>query len=229
MNLQILVIAYNRPKMLRNLYQSIRDQTGIQEIPSIFTQIDAGAATQDAVYDLATKYGSKYLQKENVGINRNSYEGMKFCFEELRSEWVLYLEEDLVLSPDALAFLRWCQSKSKILPNVGAYCLCNRAKDRPDPTLVRYGSRRFIGWGFMMHQSVWHAVAKNCWCNGSSMWDNRLANNLRSHGYFQVFPYLSRVTNVGRIGTHLTPAKYDELMKGQRAQTERRTYNYTLV
>lgn len=225
----ILVVAYNRPELLKRLYTSLFNQVRILEDCTLLTQIDYGSPKFDTVLKLARSSDVVAYPKRHLGINHNTFEGMRFAYEEIKAEWVIYLEEDLLLSPDALAFLGWCQGASRTLPRVGAYCLCNRVKDRPDPRLVRYGARRFTGWGFMMHRAVWQQTARKCWLDGKSMWDNRLANHLRAAGFFNVFPYLSRVTNTGRVGAHLTPSKFNKMMRGHKYQRERKVFNYVLV
>lgn len=240
----VTVAAYNRPRLLGLLLESLKGQLQSLADYTLHIRIDAGGDHFEGVKRVASSVdfmGSKVsYPKSNEGINVNTYRLMAWAFEEEQADWNIYLEDDLLLSPDAFNLVEWYISNSVELrggsiEDIGAYCLC-RLRGSGDPENV-YLSRAFVGWGFLMDAHQWRTYAKPAWRNAQAlwgyprMWDNSVADYIRTcgAGVHNVFPELSRITNTGRVGTHFTARKYDALMQSHEYNQSHKIYNYRLA
>lgn len=224
----ITIAAYNRPSNLARLLDSLKGQLTSLEDYDLFIRIDVGGKNFEEVRDLAKSVNfistTVGYPLTNQGINRNTYETMWWAFEVVKADFNLYLEDDLLLSPDALSLAEWYIQQD--LEDVAAGCLCNLAGSlNPEKVIL---ARAFIGWGFVMSRDQWHTYAKPVWLSGKGMWDNRLANAIRATGpeIHNMLPELSRITNTGRVGVHFTVERFDRLMKRHKYQEEPKLYDF---
>jgi len=239
----ITVAAYNRPGLLAKLLKSLEEQIRSLADYKLYIRIDAGGNQFENVKQVAL--GVDFMDvdvlypKRNEGCIINTYKLMEWVFEWGRADWNVYLEDDFILSPDAFNLVEWyieySEELKKGIEDIGAYCLC-RLRESGDPEKI-YLSRAFVGWGFLMNEHQWRTYAKPAWCNAKKlwgydrMWDNSVADYIRTCGatVHNAFPELSRITNTGRVGTHFTARKYDELMQNHVYNRERKIYDYRLV
>lgn len=238
----VTIAAYNRPGALRLLLESLGAQMQSLDDYKLYIRIDAGGGKFREVKQVALAVGFMKTDVSypgrNDGINRNTYNLMAKAFDEERADWNVYLEDDLLLSPDAFSLVEWYIGHSgeikaiEGVADIGAYCLC-RLRESGDPGKL-YLSRALVGWGFVMDRHQWETYAKPSWCSAKELWgynrtwDNSLADYIRTRGaaVYNVFPEMSRVSNTGRAGTNFTARKYDELMRDHVYQRERRVYDF---
>ena len=236
----ITIAAHNRPGCLTRLLNSLRGQLLPLDDWQVFIRIDEGGDQFEQVKEVAATVDFApfrvFWPGANAGINRNTFWLMHHVFIDLDAEYNVYLEDDLLLSPDAFNLVEWyiehAEELGRDADDVGAYCLC-RLHGGGDPAEV-YLSRALVGWGFLMNRHQWDRFGRVAWCGAeklwgkSMMWDNSLANYIRTCGdrVYNAFPALSRVTNTGRLGEHFTPVTYDKLMHGHQWQRERRAFEY---
>lgn len=245
----ITIAAYNRPDHLRQLLDSLRGQLRPLDDYALHIRVDAGGDRFTEVMEVAASArrwaGVLCLTSphKNRGINRNTYWLMQHVFDEHGADYNVYLEDDLVLSPDAFNLVEWYidnEAALRALPEVediGVFCLCRlREHGAPGAADAVYLSRAFVGWGFVLTRHQWEQYAQPGWRRAEQlwgrpmMWDNSMANYIRVQGatVYNAFPALSRVTNTGREGVHFTPSMYDEKMTGHRWQQERRAFDFQL-
>lgn len=223
MNKTITIAAYNRPKNLIMLLQSLKNQLVPLDDYRLFVRIDRGGEHFECIREIAnsidfieTRVG---YPSRNEGINLNTYEAMRFAYERYGADYNVYLEDDLILSPDAFNLVEWYIAHSRELraevADIGAFCLCNLQSRSPKGADEVFLSRALIGWGFVMSLRQWEIYAEPVWLEGHSMWDNRMAEHIRSFsGVYNAFPTLSRVSNTGRVGAHFSQEKFDKMMQG---------------
>jgi len=160
---------------------------------------------------------------------------MWFVFNMLGTEWNVYLEDDLVLSPDAFNLVEWYIEHAEELrsyegiEDIAAYCLCRLWKNGPPEKI--YLSRAFTGWGFVMDQHQWRTYARPVWRNKGRTWDTSLADAIRASGpsVCNAFPELSRVTNTGREGSRIIGKTWDTVMSGHVYNESREVYPFRLI
>lgn len=241
----IAVAAYNRPGLLAKMLASLKGQIHPLGDYELRIGVDAGGSHFEEVVRVARSVDFMRVDvsypKRNLGCIKNTYKLMVRVFEGEGANWVVYLEDDFVLSPDALNLVEWYIAHSEELKategveDIGAYCLCRLRESGPPDGI--YLSRAFVGWGFLMDAHQWRTYAKPAWCNAKQlwgyerMWDNSVADYIRTCGatVHNAFPELSRITNTGRTGTHFTAKKHDELMQNHKYNQERKVYDYRLV
>ena len=244
MNKTITIAAYNRPDNLRLLTDSLYNQQASFDDWKLHIRIDAGGGNFDDVWAVAEEVDfvdtAIHRVRENEGINQNTYWLMNHVFDHEGAGYNLYLEDDLVLSPDALDVANWyIENEAQLLAtpgldDIGALCLCkmhDMGRENPQDLLF---SRAFVGWGFLMGERQWWSYGNPAWCNAEilwgrpGMWDNSVANYIRKRGerVYNLFPALSRVTNTGRVGTHFTAKKYDKRMAGHVYQQKHWVFDY---
>lgn len=241
----ITVAAYNRPGLLAKLLKSLEGQLHSLADYKLYIRIDAGGNLFEDVKQVALDVNFVDIEisypEENEGCIVNTYKLMERVFEMEETNWSVYLEDDFILSPDAFNLIEWYIAHAEEIravegiEDIGAYCLC-RLRESGDPAKI-YLSRAFVGWGFLMDGHQWRTYAKPAWCRAKElwgydrMWDNSVADYIRTCGatVFNAFPELSRVTNTGRIGTHFTAKKYDEMMRNHIYNRERKVYDYRLA
>jgi hypothetical protein len=239
----ITIAAYNRPENLAALLASLRDQLLPLDGYKLIVRVDAGGDHFGEV--LALTQGIDFVEREvthsrrNQGTVKTTHWTMERAFEHERADFNIYLEDDLLLAPDALNLAEWYMANAERIrrtegvKDVGGFCLCN-LQCGEDAERV-FLSRAFVGWGFVMSRSQWVMYAAPAWCEpeklwGSAMmWDKSVANFIRVHpGTYNVFPEVSRVTNTGKVGVHMTPARHATLLAGLRLSAERRACEFRL-
>jgi glycosyltransferase involved in cell wall biosynthesis len=248
----VTIAAYNRPDNLRMLIDSLRNQTTEWDEWSVFVRVDAGGELFDQVVETTQQIDFApyrvFWPAQNEGVNNNTYWLMHHVFENLDADYNLYLEDDLLLSPDVLALANWyIENEQKLLAvdgiaDIGALCLCKLQSKFSDENLSNnaaslFFSRAFVGWGFLMGQRQWHQYGKPSWHNSRAllgrdgMWDNAVAQYIRQCDtkVYNLFPALSRVTNTGREGVHFTAETYDRMMGTHTYQQEHETFAYYLA
>jgi len=209
--LAITITACDRLQNLRMLIQSLANQT--HNTPSRFQlYIHVEPISKPVIEFCKTvkMFNCKLkVHETQQGVNKNTFSCMERALKHEGHLFNMYLEDDLMLSPDALCMYE--SYTERVLPaNEAMLCLYTDEGNFERTTF--FESRRMFGWGFVMHRDVYFKVARPVWCAGVSMWDNRVAQSVREHGMHNVFPNLSRVTNTGRQGVHFTPEQYDRMV-----------------
>lgn len=234
----ITIAAYDRPDNLRMLLNSLRAQLLPLDDYAVVVSVDIGGRRFDDVLKIASSvdFARNYVFQPSVhlGINHNTYWLMDHVFGEFGADWNVYLEDDLVLSPDAFNLVEWYITRGDELKaladGIGAYCLC-RLREHGDPGKV-YLSRGFCAWGFVMDRHQWERFGKPAWRNPKKgTWDTSVAAHIRAQGpkVYNAFPELSRVTNTGRGGTNFGFVKYDEVMRNHIYNQSRQKHSFSFA
>lgn len=240
----ITIAAYNRPALLAKMLRSLKEQMWPLTDYKLYIRIDAGGKLFEKVKRVAQGVDfvntDVFYPEQNEGCIMNTYRLMEWVFEWWEADWNVYLEDDFILSPDAFNLVEWYIAHAEEIKaargieDIGAYCLC-RLRESGDPEKI-YLSRAFVGWGFLMDGHQWRTYAKPAWRSAKKlwgydrMWDNSIADYIRTCGatIHNAFPELSRITNTGRVGTHFTARKYDELMQNHIYNQGRKVYDYRM-
>jgi len=238
----ITIAAYNRPEHLAMLLDSLYSQLLPLSNYELYIRVDAGGDQFNEVMQVASKTdfikSRLFSSSENEGIISNTYWLMHHVFDTLKSDFNVYLEDDLILSPDAFNLVEWyIENYSEILTHVhdiGAFCLCELGGGTNPERL--FLSRAMVGWGFLMSAWQWKQYGEPSWRDSvglwgkEMMWDSSLANYIRKSRKtaYNVFPELSRITNSGETGVHCTPTGYKKLMMGHTYNTSRELYSFYL-
>lgn len=218
----IVVICYSRPDLLENCLLSLLAAESNEDFTKILVQ-QVGFASVDRVvekyssnFDLIVKVKRSGDPTQNISNNR--YLAYTIGFDHFSAEYVIVLEDDVEIAPDALIF---------------ADELFKKYKNRKDFRAVNFGSgiefseeNRFTysrvryalhGPASMIPRATWKTIS------------NQGMERLLSKGIFDgviecliqrgfvIMPNVSRYKDFGFIGTHsvgTNPTTYfDKLMK----------------
>ena len=233
------ITAFNRPDCLYECLASLRGQ--LDGCPPVYLHIDGGGDRKAEMWSVAM--GCRLditvrLESENLGVNHNTKGTMDWIWSE-GYDWAVYLEDDLVLSSDAMRLARWYVDNADAIDTqsgvgqIGAYCLCRLGGGRDPGGIIL--TRAFLGWGFLMSRAQYRAI-EPAWLSGEkddppSMWDRHVARRIRglSQDCYNCMPILSRVTNIGRDGVHFTPGAHDKWMAGHEWNESSLRYAFQLA
>jgi hypothetical protein len=145
------------------------------------------------------------LNKYNLGCNRNTHDALQHGFEV--SDFVVSVEEDIMLSPDALRYFQWCSETYRDDRDIYTVSAYSRRVVAPENYFRLERTKWFTGWAWGTWRDRWKEMSGR-WTQRESQfvqsWDwhvNGVRNN-RS----QIVPFLARCHNVGsREGTWVTP------------------------
>lgn len=143
------------------------------------------------------------------GCNVNTFLAIETAFR-LGSVYNLYLEDDIVLSPDALTLAtQWG------LENREPMALRRRVQDLNAPTEVRLSDEEgLLGCGFVCAYIHWPYLREHWFemnpkeYNGET-WDLALGDALLKSGTKLWRPMINRSRHIGVVGTHTRAETYD--------------------
>jgi hypothetical protein len=212
----ITIAAYRRPEYLRQVLDSL--QVALEYCPEfkpdqIVLGVDHGA---EEWFTFASPHPVKVIKwPEHLGVNEHPRRLLQYAFMELGSDFNLHLEDDTVLSPDALRLAMWFQRTPNDAMTLSLY---SASKAVAEPNKLRHRSD-FGAWGWATSRAVWLRLLAPYWNYKRDLpigWDWSISKLMAEKGLRAMEPDLSRVRNIGREkGTHQTPEGYDRDFAGQ--------------
>lgn len=218
----ISITAYNRPEYLRqtlaglaaagckdwHLFASVEPSDKIEEIKKIFNE--------------ATGFASKNitLNTKQKGHRKNQHDALAMAFDA-GSTFNLHLDDDLFISPDALALASFYKERFSAKPlTCGSYGLFNYNSNAVDAQSIIVRKGTFTGLGWCVFRENWQEIFSPLWFDDSYAkkvfsvithgWDWNIHGYFRTHGIYECFPALSRTNHAGREGgTCCSEAFYD--------------------
>jgi hypothetical protein len=157
-------------------------------------------------------------QKSHSGARDNMYNVLNYAFKN-GSTFNVHLEDDFILSPDALDLANWYYENFKGRPlDYMSYGLFNWVKAGNDFSgLTTVGD--FYGLGWCTFKEGWDQYYNKYWYEdtlarkhfGSYGWDWAMKALCKEFGYKSIVPLISRTYHVGRIdGTCCTVDFFDK-------------------
>lgn len=144
-------------------------------------------------------------EDKTTGLVANTFNALDMAFRD-GSEWVLYLEDDLVPSKDIMSLIRYHIANN----GTRTLCLCNL--DCSEDVGAIFEGTDMIGWGFLINRNTFNLI-REVWFN-PPMWDFSVAWYLKNLGHSFMFPEVSRIKHIGNNGTHIRSDKFNkELQK----------------
>ena len=202
---------------------------------TILVSIEPGSATSDMINicqsTLAGHNHEITVNSEILGIETHPHRLLNRAFAG-GSALNLYLEEDLVVSPDTTALASWYAEHHE----PGWLCLnllaapCGSAAVLSDPRLPNelFLARTFNSLGFAARREEWCGLIEPVWFGGNEPlvaggwaanwgtkgvggWDWSIYALLANRkDLFSVQPAFARATHTGKTGTHVTPEFHDK-------------------
>lgn len=219
----ITMTHFNRPEYTEQSLESLAKADGIQEY-TIYAHIDVMANGQihpsvqkiiDRYKDIIPLHQVKFSNK-NIGCNGSVYYTMNLGFTQ--SDYVIHIEDDIVVSKDALRYFEW-GFKFYSDPTIFTIDGYNNIKynDEKDIEYTAISTESYRCWGWATWIDRWQEMSpqwqftyaarkdeqgKKIFEGGS--WDVFVKKVLRKNRK-RIFPKIPRTKNIGEYGIH-TPS-----------------------
>jgi hypothetical protein len=157
------------------------------------------------------------FHRNNMGCNANIFQAVQMAFDA-GSDFNLHVEDDIVLSPDALELSNWFYN----LPERDEYVCLNVFSDWRDHgnqplAIAEYFS--FFPWGWACTRRMWEKYLAPEWDTkrfGPTGWDWSVGMTIQKHGLKVLRPFLSRALNIGRDqGLHMSSDHWEKNFSNQ--------------
>lgn len=201
--------AYNRPEYLKKVLESLGEAIDLCIEPVLLVvSIDASEQRQviRKMVDSSPINTYTKVQAEHLGLQANTLDALSRAWEiaeAFTDDFVLHLEDDLVLAPDALNMACYMRDTYRESQDTGFISLTNVHND-PEP-----------GKNGNCYRAPWFEC--HVWGTWRTIWDNLMlpewphdwydhwaafVNDHEMWDMYQVLPELSRSKSIGEIGTH---------------------------
>ncbi|MBX3721882.1 MAG: hypothetical protein KF713_08590 [Turneriella sp.] len=217
----VLLLVFNRPEKTKQTLENLRLVDGIDDYELIVVRQEGSAEVKLLVeqidwiktYHYVTCYSPEITIKSK--INNNMRYGLSIAFDEYKTDFVVVIEDDLLIGYDFLVFCEFIQGKYWHNPMFRAINAFSREPYDAD-RLAWYGRFHFgVGKGWSINKKVWNKLRK-FWHEGVDEHFDVLIEPWIRKG-FVVMPYCSRSVDIGWGGGSHTPENendpYYEAMK----------------
>ena len=214
MKINIAISAYNRPEYSRRSLAAIFGAKGFSKDKyNIHCALDChqdGLFNQE-VYNVYASFGiSPLVALKKQGCNYTVKEALRLAWED-NPDFVLMIEDDIIISDDALMYIEWAAEKYKDDPSVrtiglwgheNGYALGSTLPEKEHGKVMR--QNYFSCWGWGTWRDRWEEMLDK-WTTGSDFhdtsWDVILSSHLGER--VEILPSISRAYNCGEHGgTH---------------------------
>lgn len=213
----ITITANDRPQYFEPMLQSlIRNNLAGWDI---FVAIEPSSFL-DAQINLVNKYipdATKIVNEKKLGVAGNPYNLLTEVFTKQNSEFNIYLEEDIIVSPDICQLADWYAS---VEHESACLCLCNIGKIEVDEinnnsphSCMFYGNSKmthcgqgtgFSALGIFITKDSWFKNFEPFWfINQVWGWDWCVLRHLQATQQKIMLPYKTRSDHIGEWGTHV--------------------------
>ena len=190
MEIAVILFAYKRPRYLKKCLKSIKDAYRGDVAHHYYAFIDY-SWMQDKIAKMIRNseiFGRIIKREKRYGLNRNIIEGINEIFKTYDA--VIVIEDDLVLDPISLTYLRIQLMKYGEDKKIGHI---NLEGNFPS-------SHGWAIWKDRWDKIDWDLISNEK--NGDS-WDIILRNNIVKLGWQTIGKNM--VTHIGNIGEHYNP------------------------
>jgi hypothetical protein len=218
----IVLIVYNRPLKTVQTLEALKScyliehysllvirQIGCEAVENIINAIDWIPCTH-----IITSPPDN--QSVAYKINHNVRMGLHEAFDENKSDYVVVIEDDVLLGYDFLFFSETMHARYDHNPYFRAVNAFSKEPLKAD-NLFSYGTFRYgIGQGWSISRNIWNQI-KVFWPVGSNQHFDALVEPWFRNG-FVVMPYCSRSCNIGYGGSAHSPiSEFDDYYVNMRA------------
>jgi hypothetical protein len=196
----IIILCYRRTTHLKQVLTALQNCTAVEDFKMVFVVQDPIAPVLQIIREFPYEKtilsidGSAYRSAAQA-INGNLFVGLDFCFSQMMSSFVIVLEDDIVLSTDALDYFDSIIQSHK---NDSSFRGVNAFSEAiAEPTLGdAYVKTNFgLGWGWAMESGSYFKIRRFWRGTEDNHWDFIFEPYLRTG--FVVNPIRSRMHNIG--------------------------------
>lgn len=204
---------YNRPEFTAPMLEALSSVRGIEKHRVIFSidcpkdsKVDRGVSKLLYAFDKCER--TIHYSTNNIGCNLHTLKMFTLGFLNNTDEWILHLEDDIVLAPDSLELIEDIIAY-KPADNISNISLFNRVNEGDVRGKVREINKRpwFTPSGIALRRTAFSlSVERDCYSNRYVSWDINFNTMCRNENMYEIYPLLSRSNNIGWYGTHV-PSK----------------------
>ncbi len=209
----ISLTAFQRPELLEQTLTSFR--TAVAELDEdviLIARVEPSIHQEQILELLSADLGCDItvtLNDERLGLQRNTLFVLKDAWnvaQEIGEDFVLHLEDDLLLAPDCLRVTAWMRDHYRDDPEVAFLALTQTgpAPTDPDAWLSVGLSTHFECHIWGTWRSVWEELLADWPHDWPNHWAQRV-NDSTINGRLQARPLLSRSVSIGVYGQHCNP------------------------
>jgi len=216
----VLLVAFNRPRHTKEVIESLKRAHEFDS-HEVFCVLQLGnSEVRKLIEDFLPREKIIYVTHRDTistkaKINNNMFKGLSATFSSRNVEYVVVLEDDIVIAKDFLQYMREIQDRfcdDKNFRAVNAFSALENSR------FIRGFDRGFVrlnygvAWGWSINRSNYRSISRYWTGNEDEHWDSLFEIYLRSG--FVINPLASRVVNIGfdELATH---TKSDESNLGE--------------
>lgn len=209
----ITILAFNRPHYLEQCLDALAKCRGIEGY-RIVVSYDGPDNPGWYVSNRVLPH-TDIFQQSNLGIDHhNSWLYDSLLAKDKPSEFIVALEDDVILSPDALELADWYYAVGqrdeylymslgdphyrKEAPAAESYCEIHECRS------IYTSAWCFTRAAWEQMRPHWNRPLKT-----QLGWDWSLSFAMNEHGWKSIYPLVSRAHNIGREGVHSYPEFFD--------------------
>lgn len=215
----LVITAFNRPALIRDCLESCSSLDGIDQYKIVMVHQKGNSDVERIISDYS-HFFSTLISTEPSGrntdtfITNNRILGLYVGFEFWKSEFVVSVEEDVILAPDSLRFIEFAFEKNKSDSNFRGVNLGSKLP------LLEVGPFSYSRLRFGMHGPA-SMITKETWKkinpqrimkNSSIIFDAQVEFALKTG--FMITPNASRYIDQGVVGSHTTDKLDDHYFNG---------------
>ena len=211
----ILITAYNRDKTLKKCLINLYNASNIHDYNLIIviqkSKLNLIKIIKKfkfkKIWIIKTNYPKKWNPNKKMAFN--GYKGCKFAFDKLKSNYLCYLEDDIIVSKDFLQFHDTVQKKYKNEKNF--FGINGFSKNNFDKSKVKYYSKFVygLGKGHSFNSEIWKILKQKIWTKkfldqNIPYLDAPIERFIKNNNYFVVMPIISRIYEYPSEGTNIS-------------------------
>lgn len=222
----ITIIAYNRPNEFKRMLKSLVKNNlegwdilvGLEPSNMIHQQLDL---LEEFIPQANIFKRTWEVNNHRTGIARNSHDIIVKAFES-GSDYNIYLEEDLVVSPDITNLADWYYELEE---DTLCLCLCNIGRvyqdlnnsnaaiiyPSPECTFCGQGTG-FSSLGIVMKKDKFLNEMSPHWFHEQG-WDWGVLYHIKETQQKVLIPYQTRTDHIGVFGTHVSGHRHQKKLK----------------
>lgn len=196
---------YNRPNCTESMIKYLRKAVGIADWHVIFVCEPGCENVKEYCKHANLPSYEVIVNNRLLGLWENKKKCLDIAFNQRNADFVLHLEDDILISNDALLFYEWCNhtylnqsqvftvngfNKIRAFDFYARRCPCC---NMPFYTQI-YRRLTYNSIGFAIWKDRYHSMVLNNDWNGS---DLSLENYRNKYNLFEVYPILSRINHIG--------------------------------
>lgn len=224
----ITITAYNRPQYFKMICESLRqnDLRGWKIVVAFepSDKFDEQKAMLDTILNDNDEVWRAvwYKNTEKKGVRKNPHDVLDYVFTQLKSEINIYLEDDIVISPDVTKLAEWFYTYQEDKEVLSVKLVNESCKELTDDETLLLCNNEYSALGMIIKKNSWFKHYAPNWFKDVGMWQgqHRVGWDWMIHrgvlepnpDLYTLMPVNSRSNHTGREGgTHCSPQGHDEV------------------